>query len=281
MNDNALENGGLKPEDLQLLLFEKKERLKELNAINQTTAIFKGNKTIEDMLQDICSILPNALQHPDHTAARIKFRKQEFVTPNFRETKWVLRKMFESIDDNEGVIEIFYLNEFPNIDEGPFMKEERHLINNLAILISGYLNTIIGKNLLKIAQIQDKSLHPEKSHQVSSGTSMQLLQKFLNKHNSDRDIYHELMPFKVGEILLVANLYDAYIIEKEGRFFEQLSGEYYQLNLSSAPRITGVSSPEEALEKLQFNHYDLVILMMGIDNKTDISQSADLAAFKQ
>jgi hypothetical protein len=48
----------------------------------------------------------------------------------------------------------------------------------------------------------------------------------------------------------VANLYDAYIIEQEGRFFEQVTGEYYQLNLSSAPRITGVSTPEEALEKL-------------------------------
>ena len=78
------------------------------------------------------------------------------------------------------------------------------------------------------------------------------------------------MPFKVREILLVANLYDAYIIEKEGRFFEQVTGEYYQLNLSSAPRITGVSYPEEALEKLQFQHFDLVIVMMGIDKTTPL-----------
>jgi len=100
-----------------------------------------------------------------------------------------------------------------------------------------------------------------------------LLNKFLVKHNSDRDIYHDLMPFKVREILLVANLYDAYIIEKEGRFFEQLSGEYYQLNLSSAPRITGVSTPEEALERLQFQHFDLVIVMMGIDKATPLELS--------
>ncbi|TVQ15452.1 MAG: pyruvate, phosphate dikinase [Bacteroidetes bacterium] len=103
--------------------------------------------------------------------------------------------------------------------------------------------------------------------------SRQLLQKFLIKHNSDRDIYHDLMPNKVREILLVANLYDAYIIEQEGRFFEQVRGEYYQLNLSSAPRITGVSTPEEALEKLQEKHFDMVIVMMGVDKNTPIQLS--------
>jgi len=81
------------------------------------------------------------------------------------------------------------------------------------------------------------------------------------------------MPFKVREIMLVATLYDAYIIEKEGRFFEKVAGEYYQLNLASIPRITGVSSPEEALERLQFKHYDLVIVMMGVDKTTPVKLS--------
>ncbi len=273
MDDIIGPNGNYKPEEIQQLIFEKKERLKELNAINKTTEILKGNGSIDDMLQDICFILPPAWQYPEYTAARIKFGKQEYITSNFKESKWVLRRLFETIDDNEGVIEIFYLKDFPVIDEGPFMKEERHLINNLAVLITGYLNTILGKNLLKVAQIKDKGKHTEKAKTEQSGMRMQLLQKFLNKHNSDRDIYHDLMPYKVREILLVANMYDAYIIEKEGRFFEQLTGEYYQLNLSSVPRITGVSSPEEALEKLQFHHYDLVILMMGIDKNTPIQLS--------
>lgn len=273
MNDFSLEDEFYEPEVIQRLLFEKKERLKELNAINKTTEILKGNKPIEEMLQEICYILPPAWQYPEYTAARIKFGKRDFVSANFKETKWVQRRIFETLDDKEGTIEIFYLKEFPIIDEGPFMKEERHLINNLSVLISGYLNTILGKNLLKVAQIQDKNKQPDKIQSDPSDVSMQLLQKFLNKHNSDRDIYHDLMPHKVREILLVANLYDAYIIEKEGRFFEQLTGEYYQLNLSSVPRITGVSSPEEALEKLQFHKYDLVILMMGIDKQTPIQLS--------
>jgi hypothetical protein len=62
-------------------------------------------------------------------------------------------------------------------------------------------------------------------------SSRQLLQRFLNKHNSERDLFHDLMPFKVKEILLVATLYDAYSIEKEGRFSDHMLGQYHQLNL--------------------------------------------------
>ncbi|MFN2394772.1 MAG: PEP/pyruvate-binding domain-containing protein, partial [Bacteroidales bacterium] len=145
-------------------------------------------------------------------------------------------------------------------------------INNLSSLISGYLNTFIGKDLLQKTASQQREEQTETAGSHAA-MSRQLLQKFLVKHNSDRDIYHDLMQYKVREILLVANLYDAYIIEQEGRFFEQVRGEYYQLNLSSAPRITGVSTPEEALEKMQEKHFDMVIVMMGVDKTTPIQLS--------
>lgn len=96
-------------------------------------------------------------------------------------------------------------------------------------------------------------------------TSMQLLQRFINKNNYNRDLYHDLMPFKVCEILIISNLYDAYSIEKEGRFSEHMMGEYAKLNLTSLPRITGVSTLEEAIEQLHSKHFDLVIIMVGVD----------------
>ncbi|MBU2650561.1 MAG: pyruvate, phosphate dikinase [Bacteroidetes bacterium] len=84
------------------------------------------------------------------------------------------------------------------------------------------------------------------------------------------------MPFKVREILLVANLYDAYSIEKEGRFSEHVLGEYHSLNLTSIPRITGVSSMEEAMVHLRNRHFDMVILMMGADKHTPIGLSCTI-----
>ncbi len=84
---------------------------------------------------------------------------------------------------------------------------------------------------------------------------------------SDRDIFHELMPFKVKEVLLVATLYDSYTIVREGQFSDKIFGEYLQLNLYAAPRFTGVNTPEDALEALKIREYDLAIVMAGQDKK--------------
>ncbi|MCF6185213.1 MAG: hypothetical protein L3J56_11465, partial [Bacteroidales bacterium] len=59
----------------------------------------------------------------------------------------------------------------------------------------------------------------------------QLLYHFLQNQNAERDVYHDLMPFKVKEILLIATLYDAFSIEREGRFVDEIFGEFHQLNL--------------------------------------------------
>lgn len=82
---------------------------------------------------------------------------------------------------------------------------------------------------------------------------------------SNLSIFHDLMPFRVREILLVATVYDAYTLEREGQLFEQIYGEYYQLNLSSAPRVSSVFSTEAALERISEGNFDLVIIMTGID----------------
>ncbi len=92
----------------------------------------------------------------------------------------------------------------------------------------------------------------------------QLSQYYKNTKNN-RDIFQELMAFKVKEILLVSNLYDSYSVAREGEFFERIQGEYLQLNLYAAPRITNVSTPEETMTALRQNKPDMVILMAGLD----------------
>jgi hypothetical protein len=74
-------------------------------------------------------------------------------------------------------------------------------------------------------------------------------------------VFHELMPFKVQEILLVSSLYDAYIMEEDGSITTRLIHEYHGLNLSKAPKVTRVSTGEEALAALGTKKYDLVITM--------------------
>ena len=70
------------------------------------------------------------------------------------------------------------------------------------------------------------------------------LNKIYKRKKSDRDIFQELMPFKVKEILLIANYYDSYTIEREGQFSGNIFGEYLQLNLSPRSIINSTNSPE-------------------------------------
>ncbi|MCU0369873.1 MAG: pyruvate, phosphate dikinase [Bacteroidales bacterium] len=260
------------PSNYQQLKAENIERLKELAAINRTTQIIKEAKSVEETLRQICMILPPAWQYPQFTAARILFEDKEYASQEFKATKWVQRQRFETIDSKVGYLEIYYLREFPKLDEGPFLLEERHLIENIANMITGYINSLLAKNVMKSKSPGIVTTSAEIVQPVA--TSRQLLQRFINKTNEDRDIYHDLMPFKVKEILLVANLYDAYSIEKEGRFSEHVLGEYHTLNLTAIPRITGVSGIDEAMDILRTRHFDLIIMMMGADRHTPIGLSS-------
>jgi len=78
-------------------------------------------------------------------------------------------------------------------------------------------------------------------------------------------IFHDLIKFRVREILLVSSFYDAFVLEEDGRLSERIFSEYIDLNLRFIPRIVRVSSGEEAIEALKKGTYDLVITMTRIN----------------
>lgn len=257
--DESLHNS----HEFNRLLHDQKERLKELACINRTTSILKEFKPVEESLQQIVLLLPAAWQYPEYTVARIRYAGHNFETADFSESRWKMAQEFITLDSEKGLIEIFYTSEFNDENEGPFLKEERDLIQNIASLITGYLNSYKARDLIRLSQAGQKD-----EDDTAETSSRKLLQKFLDRHNAERDVFHDLQPFKVKEILLVANLYDAYSIEGEGRFSDHMLGEYYQLSLTSIPRVTGVSNEEEAFSRLRARHYDMVIIMIGVDKES-------------
>ncbi len=96
------------------------------------------------------------------------------------------------------------------------------------------------------------------------------LSNIYRRRLTDRDIFQELMSFKVKEVLLIANYYDSYSIVREGRFFDKIIGEYLQLNLFTSPRITSVANCEDALTILQERSFDMVIIMAGLDKQLPV-----------
>lgn len=74
-------------------------------------------------------------------------------------------------------------------------------------------------------------------------------------------IYYDLMQIKVNNILLISSPYDAWVMEEDCKISERIVSEYRGLNLSRPPRLTWVSSVEEALVKLDHGGFELVIIM--------------------
>ena len=72
-----------------------------------------------------------------------------------------------------------------------------------------------------------------------------------------------LMTKRIFNILIVANPYDAFMLEDDGRIDEKLFDEYMELGLRYPPSFTQVSTTEEANHVLENTDIDLVICMPG------------------
>ncbi len=258
------------------LLYENTERLKELKAINQTSYLIENGQSLQDTLQNICQILPMSWQYPDYAVARITFERKEYSSRNFRETIWSQRENFVTIDSNKGSIEIFYTKELPLIHEGPFLAEERNLLINIAKLVAGFLNSQKGREYYNKNVSLSNISHRTEEFRNSLTKNKKPLQLYFNQQSIDKYIYLDMMKYKIKHILFVSTLYDAFTLESEDSFFEKFMGEIYQYSLFSLPRITGASSAEEALELLETTHFDLVLLMVGIDREAPILLSEQI-----
>ncbi|MCE5285840.1 MAG: phosphoenolpyruvate synthase [Pelosinus sp.] len=77
---------------------------------------------------------------------------------------------------------------------------------------------------------------------------------------------HDLMKFRVTEILLISTAYDAYVLEEDGRLTEQIYHYYNDLSISFIPRIHWVANEEDAWEELEIKPIHLIITMPRISD---------------
>ncbi len=79
-------------------------------------------------------------------------------------------------------------------------------------------------------------------------------------------LFANLMTRRIFNVLLIANPYDAFMLEDDGRIDEKIFNEYVSLSLRYPPRFTQVSNEEEAWRIMSQMQFDLVICMPGTDN---------------
>ena len=109
------------------------ERIKELGCLYGIAAIAeRPGITLDEVYREVANLLPPSWQYPEITCVRITFGDEEFRTDNFETAEWVQSADINVRGQKKGTVEVLYLEERPEIDEGPFMKEERLLIDAVA-----------------------------------------------------------------------------------------------------------------------------------------------------
>lgn len=113
------------------------ERVKELRVLyHGTRALYDADAAFEERLQRVVDILPQASPYPEITEASFTVRDTTVTTPSFRRTPWMLSAEIVLEDAVIGSLELALREERPERDAGPFLEEERDLLEILAQAVS-------------------------------------------------------------------------------------------------------------------------------------------------
>jgi len=109
------------------------ERIEELNCVYDITNFSDTAEfSLDNILQAVVDFIPPAIRFPEITCARLIFGGYEVTTKNFKDTRWKLSREITVSNKWHGTLEVCYLEEKPELDEGPFLKEAKNLINAVA-----------------------------------------------------------------------------------------------------------------------------------------------------
>ncbi|HZQ95625.1 MAG TPA: PEP/pyruvate-binding domain-containing protein [Candidatus Sulfotelmatobacter sp.] len=125
----------MKTDETQLgtMLHALQERAKELNCLYQVGELLnQPERPLPDILRAIAEVLPPGWQYPSECQARIIFEGRTHQAPDFQPTPWVQKARIVVQRETVGSVEVSYRREMPRADEGPFLKEERKLIETIA-----------------------------------------------------------------------------------------------------------------------------------------------------
>ena len=129
---------------IQQLVESLQERAKELNCLYRVDEILADTeRSIAEVCRQIIDLLPPGWKYPKVCAVRLTLRDDCYQATNFKETPWFLTAPILVEGQEIGALSVYYTTEKPPADEGPFLKEERKLINTIADGFQALLNSVL------------------------------------------------------------------------------------------------------------------------------------------
>ncbi|MCP3873773.1 MAG: LuxR family transcriptional regulator [Desulfobacteraceae bacterium] len=110
-----------------------KERIKEINCLYTISKIVeKADVSLNEIYQGVIEVIPCSWQYPEITCAQLIINKGKFVTKNYAQVPWKQSADIIVYGEKVGILSVCYKKEKPELYEGPFLKEERSLLDAIA-----------------------------------------------------------------------------------------------------------------------------------------------------
>ncbi|GAF72324.1 unnamed protein product, partial [marine sediment metagenome] len=138
------------------------ERVKELDCLYKISKLVETyGIPMKEILKGIADIMPSAWQYSEIAGARILVEGLQFQTENFEETPWRQSSYVFVHGRKAGIVEIVYLEERPEYDNGPFLTEEQGLIDAIAERTGRIVEHKQAEEALRLAHEQETALRKE------------------------------------------------------------------------------------------------------------------------
>ena len=109
------------------------ERVKELSCLYGLAQLMDPpDRAVEEVLQGVVELLPSAWLHAQDASARIEYDGKEYFSAGRRSSVQAQSAVLTVNGKRSGIVEVSYSEEKPELDEGPFLAEERVLLDNVA-----------------------------------------------------------------------------------------------------------------------------------------------------
>lgn len=138
------------------------ERLKELNCLTKLSNLATQHGiTLDKLFRETVKLMQLSWQYPEITRSRIIFGTKEYKSRDFKVTKWKQSSDIRIEGKKGGTAEVYYLKKMPVAEEGPFLKEERDLINGITKIIEGFIERKKAENEIKdLAKFPSENPNP-------------------------------------------------------------------------------------------------------------------------
>ncbi|TRZ70232.1 MAG: sensor histidine kinase [Bacteroidetes bacterium] len=215
-----------------------RERVKELACLYGISELaHQDNLSLNELLENILKLIPPAWQYPEYTVARIILDSNHFNSAGFQDLPYKQSEKIIINGQQRGIIEVFYIKAMPDADEGPFLKEERKLIQAIAqklALIIERKETLEEKQKLyeqirhadRLATIGE--LTAGIAHEINEplGTILGFAQLVIKNNNLSQEVKQDL------EKIIKAALNAREIIKKLMYFTHQMPQRFEEVDLN-------------------------------------------------